>query len=60
MASTKNVVDRNLAFFGKGDLRGVLSHYGPGAVLFTPDGPLKGTDAIRPFFQALDCGVWKT
>ena len=53
MASTKDVVDRHLEFFGKGDLKGILSDYAPGAVLFTPDGPLKGSDAIRPLFQAM-------
>ena len=37
----------------RGGLKGVLSDYAPGAVLFTPDGPLKGADAIRPFFQAM-------
>ena len=40
MASTKDVVGRHLVFFGKGDLTGILSDYAPGAVLFTPDGPL--------------------
>ena len=53
MASTKDVVGRHLEFFGKGDLKSILSDYAPGAVLFTPDGPLHGTDAIRPFFQAM-------
>ena len=53
MASTKDVVGRHLEFFGKGDLKGILSDYAPGAVLFTPDGPLNGADAIRPFFQAM-------
>ena len=53
MASTKDVVGRHLEFFGKGDLKGILSDYAPGAVLFTPDGPLHGADAIRPFFQAM-------
>ncbi len=53
MASTKDVVGRHLAFFDKGDLKGIVSDYAPGAVLFTPDGPLRGADAIRPFFQAL-------
>jgi ketosteroid isomerase-like protein len=53
MASTKDVVDRHLEFFGKGDLKGILSDYAPGAVLFTPDGPLRGADAIRPLFQAM-------
>jgi ketosteroid isomerase-like protein len=50
MASTKDVVDRHLEFFSEGDLKGILSDYAPGAVLFTPDGPLRGADAIRPFF----------
>jgi hypothetical protein len=53
MASTKEVVDNHLKCFGEGDLKGILSDYAPGAVLFTPDGPLRGTDAMRPLFQAL-------
>jgi len=53
MASTKDVVEHHLKCFGKGDLNGILSDYGPDAVLFTPDGPLRGIDAIRPLFQAM-------
>lgn len=53
MASTKDVVDRHLEFFGQGDLQGILSDYASGAVLFTPDGSLRGVDAILPFFQAM-------
>jgi len=53
MASTKDVLDHHLKCFGGGDLQGILSDYAPGAVLFTPDGVLKGVDAIRPLFQAL-------
>lgn len=53
MASTKDVVDHHLKCFDEGDLKGILSDYAPGAVLFTPDGPLRGTDAIRPLFQAM-------
>ncbi len=53
MASTKEVLDHHLKCFGAGDLSGILSDYAPGAVLFTPDGPLKGADAIRPLFQAM-------
>ena len=53
MFSTKDVLDRHLEFFGQGDLKGILSDFAPGAVLFTPDGPLRGADAIRPFFQAM-------
>jgi ketosteroid isomerase-like protein len=53
MASTKDVLDHHLKCFGEGDLNGILSDYAPGAVLFTPDGPLRGIDVIRPLFQAL-------
>ena len=53
MASTKDVVDHHLKCFGERDLTGILFDYAPGAVLFTPDGPLRGADAIRPLFQAL-------
>ena len=53
MASTKDVLDNHLKCFGEGDLKGILSDYAPGAVLFTPDGPLRGTNSIRPLFQAM-------
>jgi ketosteroid isomerase-like protein len=53
MALTKDVVDNHLKCFGEGDLKGILSDYAPGAVLFTSDGPLKGADAMRPLFQAM-------
>jgi len=53
MASTKDVVDNHLKCFGAGDLKGILSDYAPGAVLFTSDGPLRGADAMRPLFQAM-------
>ena len=53
MASTNDVLDHHIKCFGEGDLTGILSDYAPDAVLFTPDGPLKGPDAIRPFFQAM-------
>ena len=53
MASTRDVLDHHVKCFGEGDLKGILSDYAPGAVLFTPDGPHKGADAIRPLFQAM-------
>jgi ketosteroid isomerase-like protein len=53
MASTKDVLDHHLKCFGEGDLEGILSDYAPGAVLFTPDGPLRGADAIRSLFQGM-------
>src|SRR5215467_3675937 len=53
MISTKDVVERHLACFSEGDLDGILSDYAPGAVLFTPDGPLRGANAMRPLFMAM-------
>jgi ketosteroid isomerase-like protein len=53
MASTKDVLEHHIKCFGEGDLKGILSDYASDAVLFTPDGPLKGADAIRPFYQAM-------
>jgi ketosteroid isomerase-like protein len=53
MASTKDVLDHHLKSFSEGDLKGILSDYAPEAVMFTPDGPLRGPDEIRPLFQAL-------
>ena len=53
MPSTKDILDHHIKCFFEFDLEGILSDYAPGAVLFTPDGPLKGVDAIRPLFQAM-------
>ena len=53
MLSTQDVLDHHIKCFFEFDLEGILSDYAPGAVLFTPDGPLKGVDAIRPLFQAM-------
>ena len=53
MASTKDILDHHIKCFGEGDLKGILSDYAPDALLFTPDGTLKGPNAIRPFFQAM-------
>jgi ketosteroid isomerase-like protein len=53
MYSTKDILDHHLKCFGEGDLDGILSDYAPTAVLFTPEGPLKGPDAIKPLFQAI-------
>ncbi len=53
MASTKDVVDNHVKCFGERDLKGIMSDYAPGAILFTPDGPLKGADEIRPLFEAM-------
>jgi SnoaL-like domain len=51
MASRKDVVDYHLKCFGERE--GILFDYASGAVLFTPDGPLRGAHAIRPLFQGV-------
>ncbi len=53
MKTTQEVLDNHLRCFGKGDLNGILSDYAPMAILFTPNGPLVGVDAIRPLFEGL-------
>jgi len=51
--TTRDVIDSHLKCFGERNLDGILSDYAPDAVLFTPQGPLRGVDAIRPLFQAM-------
>jgi ketosteroid isomerase-like protein len=51
--STKDVIDHHLQAFADRDLRGVLADYAPDVVFFTPEGVLRGPDAIRPLFQAM-------
>ena len=52
MNSTQDVLDNHLKSFLELDLERILSDYAPGAVLFTPGGPLRGP-AIREFFTGL-------
>ena len=51
--STSDVLDRHLKAFAERDLDGVVADYSSDAVFFVPSGPLKGPDAIKPFFEAL-------
>ncbi len=51
--SINDVLDRHLKCFAERDLDGILADYSSDAVLFSPTGPLKGPDAIRPLFQTL-------
>ncbi len=53
MATTSDILDRHLKSFAARDVDGVLADYSADAVLFTPAGPLKGPDAIKPLFQTL-------
>jgi ketosteroid isomerase-like protein len=53
MTSTKDILDHHVKCFGEGNLQGILSDYEPDAVLFTPFGPLRGVDAIKPFYVGM-------
>jgi ketosteroid isomerase-like protein len=53
MSTTQQVLDRHLSNFFRGDLEAVLADYSSGAVLFTPDAPLRSPKEIRTFFEAL-------
>ena len=53
IVSTSDVLDRHLKSFAECNLDGLLADYSPDAVLFTPTGPWKGPDAIKPLFQHL-------
>jgi hypothetical protein len=39
--------------FPEGDLKGILSDYATEVVFFTQQGALRGTEAIKPLFQAM-------
>jgi predicted SnoaL-like aldol condensation-catalyzing enzyme len=49
-ATTQEVLTHHLDTFGKGDLAGVMADYSPESRLFTPNGMLKGPEAIRQLF----------
>jgi uncharacterized protein (TIGR02246 family) len=52
MLTTGDVLDKHLRSFNENDLDGVLADYSSDAVLFVPGKPLRGRDAIKPFFEA--------
>jgi ketosteroid isomerase-like protein len=53
MPTTNDVLDQHLRCFYENDLEGVLADYSSDAVLFIPGKPLRGPNAIKPFFQTL-------
>jgi ketosteroid isomerase-like protein len=53
MRTTNDVLSQHLKSFGENDLDGVLADYSSEAVFFVPGRSLKGTGAIKPFFQGL-------
>jgi ketosteroid isomerase-like protein len=52
-AATQAVLAHHLECFGKGDLAGTMADYTDASRFFTPDGLLRGSEAIRRFFAVL-------
>jgi predicted SnoaL-like aldol condensation-catalyzing enzyme len=53
VTTTQEVLAHHLDCFGKGDLAGVMADYTAASRLFTPNGVLRGPDAIRELFVML-------
>jgi hypothetical protein len=51
--TTQDVLAHHLACFGKRDLDGIMADYTAASRLFTPNGVLRGTGAIRELFVTL-------
>jgi ketosteroid isomerase-like protein len=49
--TTQDVIDQHLRSFYEQDLDGLLADYTSDAVLFIPEGRLRGSAAIKPFFE---------
>jgi ketosteroid isomerase-like protein len=52
-AATQDVLTHHLKCFGKVDLAGTMADYTDASRFFTPDGLLRGSEAIRRFFAVL-------
>jgi len=57
--TTRQVFEHHLNAFSAGDLDGILSDYTDDAVVISPDGALKGRQAIRGFFEAVLASLFK-
>lgn len=52
-SATRDVLTRHQQAFGSSDIEAMLAGYAPDAVMFTPNGPVRGVDALRPVFEGL-------
>ena len=52
-AVTQDVLTHHLDCFGNGDLAGIMADYTDESKFFTPDGLLRGSEAIRRFFAKM-------
>ena len=56
--STAEVLDHHLAAFGAADVDEIMSDYSDEAVFYTPDGPVRGSAAIREAFRGIFADVF--
>src|ERR1700737_5095009 len=52
-AATQDLLAHHLECFGKLDLAGTMADYTDASRFFTPDGLLRGSEAIRRFFAVM-------
>lgn len=57
--TARQVFEHHLRAFGAGDVDDILSDYGDDSILIGPDGPLKGRQAIRGFFEGVLASLFK-
>jgi len=51
--TTEEVLKRHQATFGASDVEGTLADYAADAVVFTPNGIVRGTEELRAMFEGL-------
>ena len=51
--TTQDVLTHHLTCFGKGDRDGIMADYTSASRIFTPNGVLRGTGAIRELFVTM-------
>jgi ketosteroid isomerase-like protein len=56
--ATQAVLDHHLAAFGAGDTDEILKDYTEQSVLVTPDGTIRGLDALREAFDGFFAGLF--
>jgi len=57
--TTRQVFEHHLSAFGAGDLDDILSDYTDDSIVISPEGALKGRQAIRGFFEAVLVSLFK-
>lgn len=57
MSTTQAVLDHHLQAVAAGDVQGILRDYTDESVLLTPNGTLKGLQALTEFFSGFGSGM---